>query len=83
MGGLGLDGRLSGRLSRRLTGCLSGHLSGSAVEPFCGLVDAQIVCPAVLQIPCDEEEMGGVSTRYLAPGGQIQCQSINMHRGKV
>ena len=50
-----------------------------------GLVDTQSVCPAALQIPWGRDEGGGASTRYIAPEGglyQIQCQSVNTHRGK-
>ena len=43
------------------------------------------VCPAALEIPWEKEEGGGASTRYIAQGGrlhQIQCRSVNTHRGK-
>ena len=67
--------------------CLGiGDVSGKVPLPgIRSLVDTQRFCLATLQIPWEEEEAGGVSTRYLAPGGglyQIQCHSVNTHRGK-
>ena len=69
--------------------CLIGHPQTCVYPDVClaarGLVDTQSVCPPALQIAWDKEEWGGASTKDIAAGGglyQIQCQSVNTHRGK-